>query len=93
MSTESVSPKLRFPLRQYICQLFFSPLELVLWNPNLFRTFHNIKMLEQSLALDYIECTQYREFLERCLKISLIQGQDISKKLGDNHDHNQLNNQ
>lgn len=86
MNTEQDEIKLPFPYTSYFHQLFFSPLSSVLWNPKHFWNSYTVEQLEQSLKLDYIQCTNYIQFLERCLQMKPFQKSDPSKNCGENRD-------
>jgi hypothetical protein len=68
-----------FPLRQFIRQLFFSPLSTVVWSPARFWFFYKIQFLQQCWNLEDTYEVDSLRLLERCwLMQSILPPNEIS---------------
>jgi hypothetical protein len=65
-----------FPVRQFLRQLFFSPLSTVVWHPMRFWSVYRIQFLKQCWDIGSTRQTDYILLLERCWLMDLASKKD-----------------
>lgn len=81
MGVQRQSIEVKFPLNQFIHQLFFTPLHEVIWSPEKYWCLYKVQLLEQCLSLDYIQYTNFVQRLEYIwLKSMILEANDLSNK-------------
>jgi hypothetical protein len=65
-----------FPLRQFLQQLFFSPLPTVVWNPTRFWCTYKIQFLEHCWDINLAANNHYINLLERCWLMELTSAKE-----------------